>query len=309
MANKIALIAIDWGTTNRRAWALARNGRIIAERSDAEGLLSIPKDGFDASFARLTEHWRNGDETVPALMCGMVGSKLGWAEAPYVALPADFREFARRLCAVPGTSATWIVPGAWDNAGAEPDVMRGEECQILGALLANEIADAVFVLPGTHSKWAVVEGHRLVRFRTYMTGELFSMLRGTGTIAQLMVPGDDDFTAFEHGLARSVAEPSDLLHALFGVRTLALFDRMRRESLASYLSGLLIGAEFADALQWSGKERPIIAIGSPQLLAKYDSAARHFGVALEPLESGAVLPQALFRIAQNAGLTADSGDT
>jgi 2-dehydro-3-deoxygalactonokinase len=302
MTDSIALIAVDWGTTNRRAWAFAGDGRIIGERADGEGLLSVPKGGFPRSFAQLTKEWRERDERIPVLMCGMVGSKLGWIEAPYLHLPADVEEFARELREVPGAGATWIVPGACDEHGVEPDVMRGEECQILGAMLKRETADAVFLLPGTHSKWAVVKARRLHRFRTYMTGEVFSLLRASGTIAQLIEPGDHDQDAFGRGVARGQSEDSSLLHALFGARTLALFDRMPRPALVSYLSGLLIGAELADALRWSGTQLPIIAVGSAQLVGNYRTAAHRFGIKLDAIESATVLPPALLAIARRAGL-------
>src|SRR6266508_1497964 len=302
MGDKIALIGIDWGTTNRRAWAFASDGRILDERSDGEGLLSVPKDGFPRSFAQMTIRWRDEKETIPVLMCGMVGSKLGWIEAPYLRLPVDLEELANGLCEVPDAHAVWIVPGVCDEQGKEPDVMRGEESQILGALLENDIADATFVLPGTHSKWAIVEGHGLVRFRTYMTGEIFNLLRGSGTIAQLMESCDDQPDVFNRGVVRSLGRDSDLLHTLFGVRTFALFDRLPRQSLASYLSGLLIGAELADAVRWAGRERRVIAVGSPQLLAYYAAAASHLGVKLDIVESSFVLPAAFLAIARRAAL-------
>jgi 2-dehydro-3-deoxygalactonokinase len=302
MADQIALVAIDWGTTNRRGWAFAADGRVIDEHADGAGLLAVPKGGFLQSFTEMTCRWRGGNERIPVVMCGMVGSKLGWVEAPYLRLPIDVGEFSRALVQVPGVDAVWIVPGACDERGEEPDVMRGEECQILGALAKRNVSDAIIVLPGTHSKWAAVEKGRLTRFRTYMTGELFSLLSGSGTIAQLMQPGEHDSDAFDRGVRRSRAESPDLLHTLFGVRTLGLFERMPRGSLASYLSGLLIGAEIASALNWAGTPRRMMAIGSSQLLARYDAAARQFGLIFDMTESGALLPPALFAIAQRAGL-------
>jgi 2-dehydro-3-deoxygalactonokinase len=305
MPNRIALIAIDWGTTNRRGWAFTADGRVVDERSDSDGLLAIPKGGFVSSFIDFTSRWRGKDERVPVLMCGMVGSKLGWIEAPYLYLPLDLGELASALARVPGVEAVWIVSGACDDHDTEPDVMRGEECQILGAVLARNVREAILLLPGTHSKWAIVKEGKLIRFRTYMTGEIFSTLTSTGTLAQLMQPGELDEEAFDRGLARGHGEARALLHTLFGVRTLGLFERMPRSSLASYLSGLLIGAEIADALHWvanyaSGNS--IIAIGSALLVNNYVRAARQFGVAPEPVESSAVLPSALFMIARQARL-------
>jgi 2-dehydro-3-deoxygalactonokinase len=305
MSDKIALIAIDWGTTNRRAWAFTGDGRVVDKRIDAGGLLAIPKDGFISSFMEMIGPWRGKDERIPALMCGMVGSKLGWVEAPYLRVPIDMKELSSALTEAPGIDAVWIVPGICDDKGEEPDVMRGEECQILGAMLTRDAVDGVLLLPGTHSKWAIVNAGRLTRFRTYMTGEIFSILSNTGTLAQLMTAGGQDQDAFDRGLARGRTEDAALLHNLFGVRTLALFERIPRTSLASYLSGLLIAAEIADAVRWIGDKSaagPVIAVGSAQLLANYDRAARQFGMDLETTESGILLPSALLTIARRAGL-------
>src|SRR5262249_46226686 len=151
---------------------------------------------------------------------------------------------------IPG-AAVWIVPGVCLDDAAQPEVMRGEEAQILGALRALGRADAVFLLPGTHAKWAIVEGGRLVTFRTYMTGELYGLLRKSGTISQPMQGEAPDAAAFRRGVERAgTADAASLLHALFGVRTLGLLGRLPPTGLASYLSGLLIGGELADGRRW-----------------------------------------------------------
>ncbi|MFL5259777.1 MAG: 2-dehydro-3-deoxygalactonokinase [Hyphomicrobiales bacterium] len=298
----VALIGIDWGTTNRRAWAFDHAGRVIDSRADGEGLLKVDRREFRQAFARLVEGWR--DEPVPVLMCGMVGSKLGWVEAPYLFTPAGLDKIGSELAQVPDVPAAWIVPGVCDLGGREPDVMRGEECQILGGLAATGAPDAVFVLPGTHSKWAFVEDRKLVRFRTYMTGELFNLLTGSGTIAQLIEPGEHDAQAFRQGVSRSLDEGSALLHSLFGARTLPLLEKLARGSIASYLSGLLIGAEFGDAMRFTGADASLVGIGSPQLLENYRTAAELARISLQELESGRVLPPALVAIARQRGLLA-----
>src|SRR5262249_17262918 len=143
--------------------------------------------------------WLGGGKCLPVLMCGMVGSKLGWTEAPYIDAPADLSEVARHLHPVPfdGNARIVIVPGVSCLEGGVPDVMRGEECQVMAVLAERRLRDATLLLPGTHSKWVRVEGGKLSSFRTYMTGELYNALTSSGTLAQLMEKGDADGSAFE----------------------------------------------------------------------------------------------------------------
>src|SRR5262249_16711688 len=223
-----------------------------------------------------------GAQHLPVLMCGMVGSKLGWVEAPYIEAPADLAGLARHLHPVPfdGNARIAIVPGVSCLERGVPDVMRGEECQVLAVLAERSLRQATLLLPGTHSKWVRIEDGKLSAFRTYMTGELYNALTSSGTLAQLMEKGDVDERAFEQGLRQAQGEgPGALTHLLFGVRTLGLFDRLPRAGLASYLSGLLIGAELMDALDWSGAKQAV-AVGSPRLLENYRRAADLVGLRL-----------------------------
>ena len=304
MTEAIAMIAVDWGTSNRRAWALARTGRVLAERGDGEGLLAVRAQGFARSFADFASSWLAEGRRLPVLMCGMVGSKLGWSEAPYIEAPADLAGLARHLHPVPfdGAAQIAIVPGVSCIDRNVPDVMRGEECQVLAVLAERRLREATLLLPGTHSKWVQVREDKLVSFRTYMTGELYNALTSSGTLAQLMQEGEADGAAFERGLRQARAEgPGALTHLLFGVRSSGLFNLMPRASLASYLSGLLIGAEVMDAVAWS-QARSVIAVGSPKLLENYRRAADFFGLGFEAHDNSALLPPALYMIARDAGL-------
>jgi 2-dehydro-3-deoxygalactonokinase len=304
MTEPIAMIAVDWGTTNRRAWALGRDGTVLAEKSDGEGLLGVKPGEFARSFAAFAAAWLGGSRPLPVLMCGMVGSKLGWAEAPYIEAPADLARLARHLhrVAFDGNARVSIVPGVSCIDRGVPDVMRGEECQVLAVLAERGLRDATLLLPGTHSKWVRVADGKLSAFRTYMTGELYNALTSSGTLAQLMKKGDADGAAFEQGLRQAQTEgPGGLSHLLFGVRTLGLFDRLPHASLASYLSGLLIGAELMDALDWSGAKQAV-AVGSPRLLENYRRAAGILGLGFEAHDNSALLPPALYMIARDSGL-------
>jgi 2-dehydro-3-deoxygalactonokinase len=240
-------------------------------------------------------------------MGGMVGSKLGWREVPYLATPVALSDLPFRLATLPdlGTHPVRIVPGLSCRAEDRPDVMRGEECQIYG-LWIGDGGDRLCVLPGTHSKWCEIAGGKVARFRTYMTGELFAQLSTSGTLAQLMrsgAPHDDE--AFGLGLAASAEiSAGGLLNRLFSVRSLGLFGELPPDALASYLSGILIGSELRDARDRStiGGDRGIAVIGAPNMTGLYVAALRRLGVAAEAVEGDTLFRTALHRIALAAKL-------
>ena len=304
----IACILADWGTTNLRAWAVAADGAVIGRRDSPRGLLGVEGGRFAEAFGEVCGDWLAARERLPVIMSGMVGSKSGWKEVPYLAAPFALDDLAHHLAPVdaPHAIAAWIVPGLRLDDPAQPDVMRGEETQILGALQESEADDGVFLLPGTHSKWAIVEGRRLVAFRTYITGEVYGLLRRTGTLSQLMEGDSPDDAAFRQGVKRAQsADAANLLHSLFSVRTLGLLDRLPRRGLASYLSGLLIGAEVQDGLRWlgaRGKPATAVGIGSTEMLKSYGTAAKLSGLEFRTLDSANVTPRALLSIARSAGL-------
>jgi 2-dehydro-3-deoxygalactonokinase len=241
-------------------------------------------------------------------MGGMVGSKLGWKEAPYLQAPVALARLGDGLCSVGeiGNAVIWIVPGVARDDTAQPEVMRGEECEILGALQSTGADSGLFLLPGTHTKWAIVEQGRLVDFRTYMTGELFGLLRKSGTLSQLMEGESLDEAAFRRGVGHATSPDSGhLLHSLFSVRTLGLLDRLPRAGLPGYMSGLLIGTEIRDAAAWlkaRGGGLTVTGIGAPALLRAYREAATLCDLQLTELDSAELLPRALFSIAAAAGL-------
>jgi 2-dehydro-3-deoxygalactonokinase len=306
MANShYSCIAVDWGSTNRRAWALGSDGQALAERADSAGLLAVQDRQFARSLESFLGDWVGAGATIPVVIAGMAGSRLGWAEVPYVAAPAPLSDLAQHLMQVGRIAGSdcWIVPGMSIDSTTQPEVMRGEECQILGALLTRQQTDGVFVLPGTHSKWARVAGHRLIDFRTYITGEMFNLLRQSGTLAQLMTGDGEDKDAFARGVL-AAGRDSQLLNRLFSVRSLALFNRLEGAALPGYLSGLLVGAEMSDAIAaWPDLMKSgAICVGSPTMLARYGACASLLGLDLRGIDNKDVLPAALFWIAQQAGL-------
>ena len=296
-----SLIAIDWGTTAARAYLMNARGGVDGERTSALGIARIEDGRYEEALAALLGDWI--DDGAPRLACGMIGSRQGWIEAPYVACPASLDALATGLARV-GTGMLTIVPGlvTRDRHGG-PDVMRGEETQLLGAVAADEAMLAV--LPGTHSKWARVERGTVVDFATWMTGELFATLLDhsiLGRMAERTAASSPQ--AFARGVRRGL-EDGALAHDLFGARTLALTGALERHEVADWLSGLLIGREIRDARAWSAAAGRAVAsvriIGSNSLADRYAGALSIAGVVADRGAPDAAA-RGLWRIAGQAGL-------
>jgi len=273
------MIAVDWGTSSFRAYRLDADGRVVDQRSAASGLLTCG-GAFESVLARHVEGWP--DPTI--MMAGMIGSRTGWREVPYIDCPAGIDEVSAGLQEVAAPSLAgrrvWIVPGlAYRPAGAWPEVMRGEETQIFG--LPGELAERGahrICLPGTHSKWVHLEQGRIVSLSTAMTGELYALLRQHSLLAVLMPPAAeqdvDDGAAFLRGIDASGLE-GGLLQHLFGVRSQGLFGSLSPAQSPSYLSGLLIGHELRAVGTGTGQ---VQLVGNAGLVRRYQRALAHLGV-------------------------------
>lgn len=242
------MIAVDWGTSNFRAFRLGAGGAILARHSSSQGILSVAKGGFAEVLRAEVGEWIDlGEQRI--LLCGMIGSRQGWVEAPYLACPAGLAELAGSLISVPFEDAeVRLVPGVSgrDPQGI-PEMMRGEETQAVG-LLESGVGGGLVCFPGTHTKWVHIRDGRIVDFITSMTGEVYGALREHTILGRAMSSkGTADSEAFLQGVERS-ADSGGLLHHLFGVRTLGLVDQLKEDSTASYLSGLLIGHEVRAAM-------------------------------------------------------------
>ena len=263
-------IAVDWGTTNRRAYRIDPHGECVVTVEDELGVLSVTPGGFPDAIDEL--RGRLGD--LPMLLAGMVGSTRGWIEAPYVRCPAGPADLANALCwAEPDRVA--IVPGLSVLDHEHADVMRGEEVQMFGALAAGLIPDSGLVChPGTHNKWVILNQGRIVGFRTVMTGEMFNLLRGGGILADMLtdevVPGPD----FDAGLRRGLKSTA-LTAELFSVRARVLLGELPPTSAASFTSGLLIGIDLAVGLRLSAE--PMLIMGRPGLTSLYAAGAAAAG--------------------------------
>ena len=293
-SSQTALVAVDWGSSALRGARLDHQGRVLEQRSFARGVLTVAPGEFEAVFDACFADWTVSDAT-PCLISGMAGSKQGWTEAPYCPCPAGFEDLAGRLMWLdsPARRAPLaIVPGLCCEHACDlpvlatvPDVMRGEEVQIFGAMQLSGLRDGVFVLPGTHSKWARVRHGKVSSFRTYMSGEVFALLSQQSILARTIEAGAAlDQRAFALGVQRA-RQDGGLLHHAFGARTLSLFSRMDAAALASYLSGLVIGEELAAQRLAAGTE--VVLIGAPGLTERYTLA-----LAQHAVRSTALGPQA-----------------
>ncbi|SFL92222.1 2-dehydro-3-deoxygalactonokinase [Variovorax sp. OV329] len=284
MNQRSRLVAIDWGTSSLRGALIdMADGRVLEEQSHARGILTVPPGGFREVFDDLFGAWMR-ENGAPCLISGMAGSRQGWVEAPYCPCPAGLAEVRAKVREIePGPIA--IVPGLSDEHSGVPDVMRGEEVQIFGAMALSGLQDGLFVLPGTHNKWARVKDGRVAGFRTYMTGEFYAILSQHSILARTIdTSAAFDEAAFLEGVSRA-ENGEGLLHNAFGARTLSLFERMAAGELASYLSGLLIGEELrSQSVRANGE---VVLIGSPNLTQRYALALRTLGTPSRTLGSEA----------------------
>ncbi|MFI2362265.1 2-dehydro-3-deoxygalactonokinase [Promicromonospora sp. NPDC019610] len=315
-----ALVALDWGTTTFRAWLLDATGAVVDGVRTADGALSLSDRAdsararaaaFEATFSRLCRPWLDEHPGIPVLCSGMAGSNLGWADAGYLDVPAELGGLAYRLTVVPaGDSVVHLVPGL-RVTGPHPDVMRGEEVQLVGALAATSAdhdagADRrqTVVLPGTHSKWVRLDGGCVAGFTTAMTGELYGLLLRDSILGRL-AEGDAGAAvsdAFTWGL-EAEAEHGDergLPALLFTARTLVLAGRLAGQDVADYLSGLLIGAEVRHALRAEPAD-VVVLCGAPSATQRYRLALERSGVTVRAVGEGATT-RGLWRVALDAGL-------
>jgi 2-dehydro-3-deoxygalactonokinase len=310
MSSPSALIGLDWGTTSFRAYRVDGGGGVLEAKSAPVGILRVPQGDFESVFEREIGPWLAAAPELPVIASGMITSRQGWIEVPYCPCPAGSAEIAGAL--VPhqtgGARIIHFVPGlSIVGVDGVPDVIRGEETQIIGAVGgAGGAAPGrwLLVLPGTHSKWALVENGRLVWFATFMTGELFAVLKEHSILGRLMAGDADDEDAFRRGLAYARTSGGGLLKRLFSARTLGLFGELPESGIASYLSGLLIGTELREALGGLELPRPdqeITVVGSSELRGRYLEAIEAAGLrgrrAID--DAGA---RGLFLIARAAGL-------
>lgn len=272
-------IAVDWGTTNFRAF-LMQGKEQIARISNSNGLLSTGKTGFACTLQASLVPWLQEYGSLPILLAGMVGSRQGWEDVPYVAMPCGTAELASgaRMLETPWGSPAWIVPGVSGmSTWQQPDVMRGEEVQLLGLNTLCPASEHRVLLPGTHCKHAHLRHGKIIAFSTFMTGELFSLLSKHSILGRELPEQCESDDTFLLGVA-AAQHNAPFAHLLFSARTRRLADEIPEIHINSYLSGLLIGHELQSLY---GVDQAWI-VGSSSLIARYQLAARDLPVSLTP---------------------------
>ena len=308
MMADVRLIGLDWGTSSLRAYLYDADGNVVASRQQPWGIRQLPEGGFIGALQAITAEW----PACRIVAAGMIGSRQGWLEVPYVEVPADAASIAHGMLRVDACSSheLWIAPGLRRSKPA--DVMRGEETQIIGALALQPLyqASARFVLPGTHSKWATVVHGCITAFDTVMTGEMYALLikhsiLGAGLPAETAHAFDED--AFARGVRTAKDSGAEgMFSRLFSTRALVLAGELAAAAVPDFLSGLLIGEEFRIAgLREHGAVAPLCLIGDPSLCNRYTLAAQQFGYAAPSIIADASA-QGLWQLASAAGLLTEA---
>ncbi|VVM60784.1 putative 2-dehydro-3-deoxygalactonokinase DgoK1 [Pseudomonas fluorescens] len=321
------LIALDWGTTSLRAYKLAAGGHVLEQRSLSSGIMQLPKtarvinsqrcsDGFELAFDEACGDWLDAQPELPVIACGMVGSAQGWREAAYCDTPANVANLGNSLQTIRSLRGVdvHIVPGVIQRSRL-PNVMRGEETQVLGVLqnLAAEAGtDLLIGLPGSHSKWVEVIDGRIVHFDTFMTGEIFAVLSEHSILGRTQQRGASfDGDAFDRGVQTALSADGEIgpLSTVFSARSLGLTGELSANAQPDYLSGLLIGHELTAVANVQRQRRKtvhlpsIILIGNAQLCSRYSRALGACGFARVTLAEQAT-ERGLWQLALAAGLIA-----
>jgi 2-dehydro-3-deoxygalactonokinase len=277
-----AWVAVDWGTSNLRAWAMGREGQVLGEAEADEGMAKLARDGFEPALLRLIGPWLSSHP--PVVACGMVGSRQGWCEAPYRVVPCaplDAEGLVRAPTRDPRLSVR-IAPGLKQTNPA--DVMRGEETQIAGALRLVPGYEGVLCLPGTHSKWVQISAGEVVSFQTFMTGEMFALLSEASVLRHGMQGAGWDDAAFDAGVSDALSRPDRIGARLFALRAEGLIAGLSPDAARARLSGLLIGTELAGAKPyWLGQR--VTLIGADKLSRLYARALSVQGIEAKSLSA------------------------
>jgi 2-dehydro-3-deoxygalactonokinase len=277
-----AYVAVDWGTSSFRLWLIGRDETILAERRSGEGMTTAARTGFAAV---LQSHLAaiSAPEDLPVLICGMAGAKQGWVEAGYLDTPAALSAIPAAAVRVPGVAADIrILPGLAQRDATAPDVMRGEETQLLGAAAELGNGDHLVCMPGTHSKWVRLSAGKVEGFSTFMTGELFDAIAKNTILSHAVADAGaiaPDNAAFRAAVTRMVANPALATSQMFSVRAGSLIAGLSSDDAKARLSGTLIGLEIAGALSLTAKDTPVTLVASGSLGMLYEQALAAAGLA------------------------------
>lgn len=282
-----AYVAVDWGTSSFRLWLVDRVGKVLAERRSGEGMLAAAKTGFPAVLQTHLAAVEAPDH-LPVLICGMAGAKTGWVEAGYVDTPAPLAAILKQAARVPGEARDIrILPGIAQRDAKAPDVMRGEETQLLGALGLQAAGEAMVCMPGTHSKWVRVKDGTVASFSTFMTGELFSVVSRETILSLAVANAEDaeDVASFEAAVKAAFEAPAFAANLLFGARARQLLFGGTPAAARETLSGTLIGVELAAGLSGAVPKAGITLVASGRLAALYRLAFDTLSVTVQQVEA------------------------
>ncbi len=289
---ELAWIAVDWGSSNLRAWAMDKQGQIINQAGSDKGMLALTPDAYEAELERLVSPWLPASGQFDVVVCGMAGARQGWREAAYLPVPSALHQLSQGAVAprLEGTRLrVHLLPGLSQTRSAAQhfDVMRGEETQLAGLVAEKPDFSGLVCLPGTHAKWATLDSGAVTRFTTYLTGELYQLLANQSVLKHSVGSDDLDEPACHDAFTRAVAEihaaPQAFSSRLFGLRAQDLLDSRlpsgsaRAAVLAATLSGLAIGLELSGACQGQPEEEPVTLIGNPALCRRYRVALEAIG--------------------------------
>ncbi|MEE1655638.1 2-dehydro-3-deoxygalactonokinase [Microvirga sp. CF3062] len=296
-------IVADWGTTRFRGY-LIENETILDQVSSDEGVSALQKGQHRDVFLRQCGPWLQAEPDAPVLLVGMVGSREGWVEAPYASCPAGPAEIAQALVPVDLGNGRkgHIIPGLFcEPAPGAADVMRGEETLVLG----TGIEDGLICSAGTHPKWILMQKGRIERFATYMTGEMYALLREHSMIGRPATQPEDP-KGFDLGLEAADRNSGEarvgLLHLLFSARASVVSGRMHSSLLAPYLSGLLTGDEINGALSQFGRPASVTILAAPERADLYVHALKRHGIKAEIRDTQQALIAGLARIVRQHAL-------
>ena len=277
-ATSASLIGIDWGTSSLRAFLIDDQGKAIDTLYRPEGIMQVQDNNYEDVLSHLLSPWAENNR-LPVIASGMITSRNGWVETPYLPVAAGVAQLADNLHKVSvtsGESLHFITGVTLEHSGA-PDVMRGEETQIAG-VVESGLVEGNCVMPGTHSKWVTIRDGRIVNFETFMSGEVFEALRSHTILGKLMNDSAFSEDGFRQGVAAGLDAGAKLLHTLFHVRTLPLFEKIEENKVEDYLSGILVGAEIQGVISSRSIDDPITIIGRDDLADRYAIALQVSGL-------------------------------
>ena len=308
MIQDASIVVVDWGSSQFRAYLLDANGTVIEKTENNRGIFRTRESGFESVLYSACGSWFDHVPGLPVFMCGMVGSREGWIETEYLKCPISVDELGERLvrvAAIPD-NPIFIVPGLSSGMFAFTDVMRGEETQIFG-LPRESCSEGITCMPGTHSKWVSFNGSTINYFATFLTGELFASIKTSSSIQPVIQHEEFDEDAFKEGIRLS-GSPGGLSHHVFSIRSRLVAGESSYGAHASYLSGLLIGAEINAGLTFCPVKHSITLIGNKSLLRQYDLAFSLFDIATTSMLSDEASVRGLWKLAAVSGQVLQPGD-